>query len=83
MTKTRLIAHAPHVRTERLAGTIAVYDDNTGAKIGQADVILGFAHYYGATYSAHEGVKAVIRDGLPGLLEALRTGLHSGRDDRR
>lgn len=79
---TQIIAHAAFVRFVRLGGVVSVLDDNTGAKIGQCDLIRGFAHYYGVKGRAHEGVTAVVRGGLDGLTEALRVGLRSGRDDR-
>lgn len=76
-------AHAAHVRFTRLGGTVAVHDDNTGARIGTADLIRGFAHYTGVKGGAHEGFSAVVRGGLDGLRAALAIGLRNGADDRR
>lgn len=78
-----LIAYVPIVDLQRLGGTVGVFD-GSGAKIGQVDVIRGFAHYYGVRGSAHEGVTAVVRGGVDGLVKALASpaGLRSGRDDR-
>lgn len=75
-------ATARHITIERLGGSLAVYDENTGHKIGQCDLIHGFAHYTGAKGSAHEGLYVVIRDGVEGLRRALRDGVQQGRDDR-
>lgn len=56
-------------------------------KVGVANIINGFVHYYGVRGAAHEGVQAVIRprNGDPmGTLEAeLMKGLANGRDDRK
>lgn len=82
MNTTTTTAHAPIVRFERLGGSVAVYCPS-GHKVGQADVIRGFAHYFGAKGSAHEGVTAVVRGGLEGLEKALAQGLRSGRNDAR
>ena len=73
---------AAHVNLYRLGGAIAVHDGNTDRKIGQVDLIRGFAHYYGVRGSAHEGLTAVVRGGIDGLVAALREGLTNGRDDR-
>lgn len=78
-----LIAYAAHPRFTRLGGAIAVHDDSTSARLGQCDLIRGFAHYVGVKGGAHEGVKAVVRGGIDGLAAALAAGLRSGRDDRR
>jgi len=75
-------AHAPLVRFERLGGAIGVYCPS-GRKLGQVDLIRGFAHYFGVKGGVHEGVTAVVRDGLKGLEEALAKGLRSGRNDAR
>lgn len=81
---TVVSATAAHIRFERMSfASVAVLDDNSGRKIGQADLIRGFAHYYGVHGSAHEGVTAIVRGGLDGLTAALRDGLRNGRDDRR
>lgn len=82
-TQRKLTATAAHVNLVRLGGATEVQDGNTGRRIGQADLIRGFAHYTGARGSAHEGVTAIVRGGLDGLRAALREGLLSGRDDRR
>jgi hypothetical protein len=80
---TVLSATAAHVTFARLGGSIAVYDANTGNKIGQADLIHGFAHYYGVRGSAHQGFSAVITGGIEGLERELAKGIRNGRDDRR
>lgn len=78
-----LTAYAREIEITRLAGSYQVTDGNTGAVLGQVDLIKGFAYYHGAHGSAHQGVTAFVRDGLDGLREALAAGLRSGRDDRR
>lgn len=79
---TVITATARHITYVRLAGATTVNDTNTGRKIGQCDLIHGFAHYYGVTGSAHEGFHAVIRGGLDGLRIALADGIRNGHDDR-
>ena len=81
MTSTQT-AFAPVVHIERMAGAFHVYT-SSGVKLGQVDLIRGFAHYYGVRGGAHEGVTAVVRDGLEGLKRALVEGLRSGRNDER
>lgn len=76
-------ATARHIRFARLGGSIGAYDDNTGAMVGHVDIIRGFAHYTGATGSAHAGFSAVVRNGLEGLAAGLAEGMRNGRDDRR
>lgn len=78
-----LSATAAHVTFSPLGGSVAVADGNTGNKIGQCDLVHGFAHYYGVKGSAHEGFSAVIRGGLDGLRAALAAGVRNGRDDAR
>jgi hypothetical protein len=75
-------ATAAHVTLARFGGTTHVYDENTGQKIGQIDVIRGFAHYTGAKGSAHEGMAVVVRGGVDGLVAALHEGVRNERDDR-
>lgn len=83
MAATQTItAYAPIVRIERLAGSYRVYCPS-GRLAGQADLVRGFAHYYGAKGGAHEGVTAVVRGGLEGLKKALAEGLRNGRNDAR
>lgn len=79
---TTLIAHAPMVRIERLGGALHLYCPS-GRALGQADIIRGFAHYFGSKGGVHEGVTATVRGGIEGLMKALAEGLRSGRDDRR
>jgi len=76
-------ATAHHVTTKRLGGAVHVFDGNTGQQIGQIDTIRGFGHYYGTHGSAHEGIEAVVRGGVKGVINALDKGLVNGRDDRR
>lgn len=82
MSNTTLVAHAPIVTIESLGGSYRVYCPS-GRQLGQADLIRGFAHYFGSKGGAHEGVTAVVRGGLTGLEKALATGLRSGRNDAR
>lgn len=87
MTKTSatkvLSATAAHVTlTQSGFSSVRVSDKNTGQFIGQCDLVRGFAHYFGVTGSAHEGMKAVVRGGVDGLVRALKAGLVNGRDDR-
>jgi hypothetical protein len=77
-----LSAAAPHVTLSRFAGAVHVYDENTGNKIGQINVIRGFAHYIGVQGGAHEGVTAIVAGGVEALVAALEVGLRNGRDDR-
>lgn len=79
---TVLSATAAHVNLTRLGGSIAVADGNTGRKIGQLDLVRGFAHYYGVKGSAHEGFTAIVRGGVDGLVRELAKGIRNGRDDR-
>lgn len=79
---TPYTATARHITTVRLGGAVHLHDENTGHTIGQADIIRGFAHYFGARGSAHEGITLVIGGGLEGLRAALRDGVRNGRDDR-
>jgi hypothetical protein len=76
------IAHAPIVRVEEFGGARHIYCPS-GAKLGQVDVIRGFAYYYGSKGSVHAGVTAIVRGGIDGLIKALAEGLRNGRDDRR
>lgn len=82
-----LSATARHIRMIRDgAAQVAVLDDNTGIRIGTAEKVHGFIVYTGAKYTAHEGMRAVIRgtDSTYAALEqALTEGLRNGRDDRR
>lgn len=76
-----LTATAPIVTFGRsLGGQFPVTDPN-GQLIGKAELVRGFAHYYGI--GAHKGVTAVIRGGLAGLEKALAEGIRNGRDDQR
>lgn len=77
-----LSATARHISFEGFGPVKRVVDANTGQVIGQCDTIFGFAHYYGAAGSAHEGMTAVVRGGVEGLRAALAEGLRNGRDDR-
>lgn len=78
-----IIATAHHVTISRLGGQIYINDENTGRRIGTADVIRGFAYYIGTSGSAHAGVSAIVSGGIDGLVSALNNGLMNGRDDRR
>lgn len=64
--------------------------------IGHVTILKGFLHYTGDRYSTHKGVEAVISptykledgstmcgDPMGALESALRTGIKSGRDDRK
>jgi hypothetical protein len=54
--------------------------------IGHVTVIRGFGHFTGDHFSAFKGITAVIAlsgaNSMDNVLEALRTGLKDGRDDR-
>jgi hypothetical protein len=63
-----------------LGGQVPVLDANTGALIGKAELVRGFAHYYGI--GAHEGFTAIIGGGLEALRRELAKGIRNGRDDR-
>lgn len=76
-----LTATAPVVTFGRaLGGQVPVTDPN-GQLIGKAELVRGFAYYYGI--GAHEGFTAIIRGGLQGLERELAKGIRNGRDDRR
>jgi hypothetical protein len=77
-----LTATAAHVTATRFGGTIHIYDGNTGNKIGQCDLVRGFACYTGVRGSAHQGFSAVVAGGLEGLIRELAKGIKNGRDDR-
>lgn len=77
-----ITATAAHVTFSGFGASVSIHDANTGQKLGQCDKIHGFAHYTGVQGGAHEGVTAVIRGGVDGLVGALREGLRNGRDDR-
>lgn len=79
---TVLSATAAHVTVQRFGGAIHIFDENTGNKIGQCDLVRGFAHYTGVRGSAHQGFTAVVRGGLEGLVQELAKGIRNGRDDR-
>lgn len=64
-----------------LGGQVPVLDANTGALIGKAELVWGFAHYYGI--GVHEGFTAIVRGGLEDLRTELAKGIRNGRDDRR
>jgi hypothetical protein len=74
---------APHVTVQRFGGALHLYDENTGHKLAQVDVIRGFAHYIGVQGGAHAGATAIVAGGLPVLLTELAKGIRNGRDDRR
>lgn len=80
---TVISAGAPCIYVKRFGGAFHVYDENTGIYLGQADIIRGFAHYFGAKGGAHDGFSCVIRGGIDGLVNALAEGIRNGRDDRR
>jgi hypothetical protein len=76
-----LSATAPIIDFEPiLGGQFPVIDPN-GQLIGKAELVRGFAHYYGI--GAHDGFSAIVRDGLEGLRTELAKGIRNGRDDRR
>jgi hypothetical protein len=75
-----LSATAPIVTFGRSLGGQTPVTDPSGQLIGKAELVRGFAHYYGV--GAHKGFTAVIRDGLAGLEHALAQGITNGRDDR-
>jgi hypothetical protein len=77
-----LSATAPHVTVQRFGGTLHVYDENTGQKLAQVDVIRGFSHYTGVAGGAHAGVRAVVAGGIETLVTELASGIRNGRDDR-
>lgn len=78
-----LSATAPHVTVQRFGGALHVYDESTGQKLAQVDVIRGFSHYTGVRGGAHEGMRAVIAGGIEVLVTELTKGLRNGRDDRK
>ncbi len=77
-----LTATAREINTFRLGGQIHIQDAMVRRTIGVVDLRHGFAHYTGRRGEAHEGVTAVVRGGMDGLVAALREGLRNGRDDR-
>lgn len=77
-----LSATAPHVTVESFGGARHVYDEATGQKLAQVDVIRGFSHYTGVKGGAHEGMRAVVRGGIEVLVAELANGIRNGRDDR-
>jgi hypothetical protein len=54
--------------------------------IGHVTVIRGFGHFVGDRYSALKGLEAVVAlhggGGMGAIIDALKTGLKNGRDDR-
>lgn len=74
-------ATAPIVTVEPILGGQYPIIDPNGQLIGKAELVRGFAHYYGI--GAHKGFTAVIRGGLTGLVAELAKGIRNGRDDRR
>lgn len=81
-----LTATAAHITFARFGGAVHVYDENTGAKLAQVDLIRGFVHYIGVKGGAHEGMRAVVAVRNGDFDTTLRTelakGLRNGRDDR-
>lgn len=77
---TVLTATASIVTFERALGGQFPVMDPAGQLIGKAELVRGFAHYYGV--GAHRGFTCIIRDGLAGLERELAKGIRNGRDDR-
>lgn len=75
-----LSATAPFVTFERKIGGQFPVVDGSGQLIGKAELVRGFAHYYGI--GVHKGFTCIIRDGLEGLRTELAKGIRNGRDDR-
>lgn len=75
-----ITATAPIVTFGRTIGGQVPVTDPNGQLIGKAELVRGFAHYYGI--GAHRGFTCVIRDGLAGLERELAKGVRNGRDDR-
>jgi hypothetical protein len=73
-------ATAPIVTFGRNIGGQTPVTDPNGQLIGKAQLVRGFAHYYGI--GAHRGFTAIIRGGLEGLERELAKGISNGRDDR-
>ncbi len=83
MAATVISATARTIEIGRIIGGQFPITDGTGQLIGKAELVRGFAHYYGVRGGAHQGFTCVIRDGLEGLRRALAGGVRNGRDDRR
>ena len=79
---TVLTATAPIVTFGRKLGGQFPVTDPSGQLIGKAELVRGFAHYYGVRGGAHQGFSCIIRDGLEGLRRELEKGIRNGRDDR-
>lgn len=82
MAATVLSATAPIVTFGRTIGGQTPVTDPSGQLIGKAELVRGFAHYYGVRGGAHQGFTAIITGGLEGLRRELAKGIRNGRDDR-
>jgi len=80
MAATLISATAPVITFERALGGQFPVIGSHDQLIGKAELVRGFAHYYGI--GVHAGFTCIIRGGLAGLERELAKGIRNGRDDR-